>query len=43
MMRILVIEKNRTRNYHLSQGYVIWEIVQEAYMILAMLENAMQG
>jgi hypothetical protein len=35
--------KNRTRNYLLSQGHVIWEIVQEAYMIHAMLDNATQG
>jgi hypothetical protein len=34
--------KNRTRNYLLSQGCAIWEIVQEAYVILAMLENATQ-
>jgi hypothetical protein len=25
--------KNRTRNYLLSQGRAIWEIVQEAYVI----------
>jgi hypothetical protein len=35
--------KNRTRNYLLSQGRVIWEIVQEAYAIPAMLENTTQG
>jgi hypothetical protein len=23
-------KKNRTRNYHLSQGRAIWEIIQEA-------------
>jgi hypothetical protein len=34
--------KNRTRNYLLSQGRVIWEIVQEAYAIPAMLENTTQ-
>jgi hypothetical protein len=32
--------KNRTRNYLLSQGHAIWEIVQEAYVIPTMLENA---
>src|SRR4030095_834070 len=32
--------KNRTRNYLLSQGRAIWEIVQEAYVIPAMLDNA---
>jgi hypothetical protein len=31
---------NRNRNYLLSQGHAIWEIVQEAYVILAMLDNA---
>jgi hypothetical protein len=35
--------KNRTRNYLLSQGRAIWEIVQTRYVILAMLENATQG
>jgi hypothetical protein len=35
--------KNRTRNYHLSQGRAIWEIVQEAYLIPATLDNATQG
>jgi hypothetical protein len=35
--------KNRTRNYLLSQGRVIWEIVQEAYMIPPMLDNVTQG
>jgi hypothetical protein len=35
--------KNRTRNYLWSQGRAIWEIVQEAYMIYAMLDNATQG
>jgi hypothetical protein len=34
--------KNRTRNYLLSQGCAIWRIVQEAYMIPAMLDNPMQ-
>jgi hypothetical protein len=32
--------KNQTRNYLLSQGRVIWEIIQEVYVISAMLENA---
>jgi hypothetical protein len=31
--------KNRTRNYLLSQGCAIWEIVQEAYMIPATLDK----
>jgi hypothetical protein len=35
--------KNWTHNYLLSQGCVIWQIVQEAYIIPAMLENATQG
>jgi hypothetical protein len=35
--------KNWIRNYLLSQGRAIWEIMQEAYMIPAMLENATQG
>jgi hypothetical protein len=35
--------KNQTRNYLLSQGRAIWEIVQEAYVILTMLDNATQG
>jgi hypothetical protein len=35
--------KNRTHNYLLSQGRAIWEIVQEAYVIPAMLNNATQG
>jgi hypothetical protein len=35
--------KNRTRNYLLSQGRAIWEIIQEAYMIPATLDNATQG
>jgi hypothetical protein len=33
--------KNWTRNYLLSQGCAIWEIVP--YVILATLENATQG
>lgn len=43
MTRILVIRKNYTRNYLLSQGRAIWEIVQEAYVIPTMLKNATQG
>jgi hypothetical protein len=35
--------KNRTKNYLLSQGHAIWEIVQIRYVILAMVENATQG
>jgi hypothetical protein len=35
--------KNQTRNFLLSQGRAIWEIIQEAYVILATLENATQG
>jgi hypothetical protein len=35
--------KNRTRNYLLSQGCAIWEIVQEVYVIPAMLNNTTQG
>jgi hypothetical protein len=35
--------KNQTRNYLLSQGHAIWEIIQEAYVILAMLDNTTQG
>jgi hypothetical protein len=35
--------KNRTRNYLLSQGRAIWEIVQEAYMIPDTLDHASQG
>jgi hypothetical protein len=31
--------KNGTHNYLLSQGRVIWEIVQEAYVILVTFEN----
>jgi hypothetical protein len=34
--------KNRARNYLLSQGCAIWEIVQEAYVIPAMLDNVTQ-
>jgi hypothetical protein len=35
--------KNQTRNYLLSQGCAIWEIVQEAYVIPATLDDATQG
>jgi hypothetical protein len=35
--------KNRTRNYLLSQGHTIWEIVHEAYVILDTLDHATQG
>jgi hypothetical protein len=35
--------KNRTHKYLLSQGRAIWEIVQEAYVISATLDNTIQG
>jgi hypothetical protein len=35
--------KNRTHNYLLRQGRAIWEIVHEAYVIPAMLDNITQG
>jgi hypothetical protein len=35
--------KNRTRNYLLSQGRAIWEIVHEAYVISVTLENVTQS
>jgi hypothetical protein len=35
--------KNRTRNYLLSHGHTIWEIVQEAYVITDTLDHATQG
>jgi hypothetical protein len=35
--------KNRTRNYLLSQGRAIWEIIQEAYVIPATLDHVTQG
>jgi hypothetical protein len=35
--------KNQTRNYLLSHGHAIWKIVQEAYVIPAMLNNVTQG
>jgi hypothetical protein len=34
--------KNQTRNYLLSQGHTIWEIIQEAYVILDTLDHATQ-
>jgi hypothetical protein len=34
--------KNQTRNYLLSQGHAIWEIIQEAYVILDTLDHATQ-
>jgi hypothetical protein len=43
MVRISDIGKNRTRNYLLSQGHAIWEIVHEAYVIPATLDNMTQG
>jgi hypothetical protein len=35
--------KNQTRNYLLSQGRAICEIMQEAYVIPATLDNTIQG
>jgi hypothetical protein len=35
--------KNQTHNYLLSQGHAIWEIGQEAYMILDTLNHVTQG
>jgi hypothetical protein len=35
--------KNRTRNYLLSQGRAIWEIIQEAYIIPDTLDHMTQG
>jgi hypothetical protein len=35
--------KNQTRNYLLSQGRAICEIVQEAYVILDTLDHTTQG
>jgi heptaprenylglyceryl phosphate synthase len=35
--------KNRTHNYLLSQGHVIWEIIQEAYVIPGTLDHVTQG
>jgi hypothetical protein len=34
---------NRTRNYLLSQGPAIWEIIQEAYVIPDTLDHVIQG
>jgi hypothetical protein len=42
MVRISVTGKNRTRNYLLSQGFAIWEIVQQAYVIPTTLNNVTQ-
>jgi hypothetical protein len=35
--------KNQTRDYLLSRGRAIWEIIHEAYVIPTTLENATQG
>jgi hypothetical protein len=35
--------KNRTHNYLPSQGCVIWEILQEAYVTLVTLDHVTQG
>jgi hypothetical protein len=35
--------KNRARNYLLSYGRAIWEVVQEPYIIPATLDNLTQG
>jgi hypothetical protein len=35
--------KNRTRNYLLSQGRAIWEIIQKAYVIPDTLDHVTQG
>jgi hypothetical protein len=35
--------KNRSRNYLLSQSRATWEIIQEAYVIPATLDNVTQG
>jgi hypothetical protein len=35
--------KNRNRNYLLSQGHTIWEIIHETYVILDTLDHATQG
>jgi hypothetical protein len=35
--------KNRTRNYLLSQVHAIWEVVQEVYVIPAILDIVTQG
>jgi hypothetical protein len=43
MAMILVTGKNQTRNYLLSQGRTIWEIIQEAYVIPDTLNHVTQG
>jgi hypothetical protein len=35
--------KNQTRNYLLSQGHAIWEIIQQAYVILTTHDNVTQS
>jgi hypothetical protein len=35
--------KNRTHNHLLSQGRVIWKIIQEAYIIPDTLDHVTQG
>jgi hypothetical protein len=35
--------KNETRNYLLSQGHAICEIIQEVYVIPDTLDHAIQG
>jgi hypothetical protein len=35
--------KIQTRNYLLSQGHAIWEIIQEAYVIPDTLDHVTQG
>jgi hypothetical protein len=35
--------KNRTRNYLMSQGCAIWEIIQEVYVIPDTLDHVTQG
>jgi hypothetical protein len=35
--------KNRTRNYLLSYNHVIWEIIQEAYVIPDTLDHVTQS
>jgi hypothetical protein len=42
MASISVTEKTEL-NYLMSQSHAIWEIVQEAYVISAALDNATQG
>jgi hypothetical protein len=43
MTMISVTEKNQTRNYLLSQGRTICEIIQEAYVIPDTLNHVTQG